>query len=171
MGIKVKIAYDQEVKRTLDAFTRLQKETDDKSVNSSLRQATKKISEELGKEIAKAAYVHPHSPAQAIKVASTIKVLSDRVPKIGIGKGKSRIFSGGATAGQVLFGNEFGAIPDGIGNAGMRGGGKRFPPKSARSGRGHEGYWIFPTVKANERYIREQWLKMADELFKTFVRS
>lgn len=170
MGVKVKIELDSEVRATLNAFTRLQKETDDKSANTALRQATKKISEKLGGEIVKSAYVHPYSPRQAIKVASTVRVLSDRVPKIGIGKGKARIFSGGATAGQVLFGNEFGAVPNGIGNANFKSG-KRFPPKSARSGRGNEGYFIFPTVKANERFLRDEWLQMANELFKTFVRG
>jgi hypothetical protein len=94
-------------------------------------------------------------------------VLSDRVPKIGIGKGRSRIFSGGGRAGDVLFGNEFGAIPLGVGNSNFKGG-KRFPPRSPRRGKGNEGYWIFPTVRANERYIRQQWLKMADGLAKTF---
>lgn len=170
MGVKVKIVLDDEVRATLNAFTRLQKETDDKSANTALRQATKAISEELGKEIGRQAYVHPFSPAQAVKVATTIKVLSDRVPKIGIGKGRGRIFSGGARAGDVLFGNEFGAIPNGVGNSNFKGG-KRFPPRSPRRGKGNAGYWIFPTIRANERDIREQWLKMADALFKTFVKG
>ena len=171
MGVKVKIVFDDEVRATLNAFTRLQKETDDKSANTALRQATKTISDQLGKEIGRAAYVHPFSPAQAIKVATTIKVLSDRVPKIGIGKGRGRIFSGGGRAGDVLFGNEFGSIQGGIGNFGFNGG-KRFPiPRSPRRGKGNAGYWIFPTVRANERDIREQWLKMANALFKTFVKG
>lgn len=171
MGIRVGIKYDDEIFATLRAFNRLQKETEDRNPNSELRQATKAISDELGKEIAKSAYVHPYSPAQAIKVASTIRVLSDRIPKISIGKGRKRIFSGGGRAGDVLFGNEFGSIQGGIGNFGFNGG-KRFPiPRSPRSGRGNEGYWIFPTIKANERYVREQWLKMANELAKTFSKG
>ena len=167
MTIKFKTVLDDDVRRTLNAFTRLQKQTDDKNVNSALRKATKEITQGLADEIVKAAYVHPFYPRQAVKVASTVKVLSDRVPKIGIGKGRGRIFSGGARAGDVLFGSEFGSTPDGIGSAKFKGG-KRFPPRSARSGRGNAGYWIFPTIKANERFIRDEWLKMADELFKEF---
>ena len=170
MGIKVGIKYDDDIFATLRAFNRLQKETEDRNPNSELRQATKAISDELGKEIEKSAYVHRYSPAQAIKVASTIRVQSDRIPKISIGKGRKKIFSGGGRAGDVLFGNEFGAIPNGIGNSNFKGG-KRFPPRSPKSGRGNEGYWIFPTIKANERYVREQWLKMANELAKTFSKD
>ena len=170
MGIKVGIKYDDDIFATLRAFNRLQKETDDRNPNAELRQATKAISDELGKEITKSAYVHPYYPAQAIKVASTIRVQSDRIPKISIGKGKKKMFSGGGRAGDVLFGNEFGSIPNGIGNSNFKGG-KRFPPRSPRSGRGNEGYWIFPTIKANERYVRDQWLKMANELAKTFSKG
>lgn len=170
MGVKVKIVFDDEVNATLKAFNRLQKETDDRNPNAELRQATKAIANELGQEIVKSAYVHPYYPKQAVKVASSVKVLSDRVPKIGIGKGRSRIFSGGGRAGDVLFGNEFGAIPLGVGNSNFKGG-KRFPPRSPRRGKGNEGYWIFPTVRANERYIRQQWLKMADGLAKTFSKG
>lgn len=170
MGVKVKIVLDDDVKATLNAFTRLQRETDDKSANSALRQATKAIADDLGKEITRAAYVSPFSPQQAARVATTVKVLSDRVPKIGIGKGRGRIFSGGARAGDVLFGSEFGAIPNGVGNSNFKGG-RRFPPRSPRRGKGNAGYWIFPTVRANERDIRDQWLKMANELFKTFSKG
>lgn len=170
MSIKFKVQLDDDVRKTLNAFTRLQRETNDRNVNSALRKATKAMTQELVKEIKKEAYVHPYYPKQAVKVATTAKVLSDRVPKIGIGKGRGRIFSGGARAGDVLFGSEFGAIPNGIGNANF-GKGKRFPPKSPRSGRGNAGYWVFPTIKANERYLREQWLRMADELLKQFSKD
>lgn len=170
-GIRVRVQLDDDVRKTLNAFSRLQRETDDRNVNSALRQATKQITQELATEIKRAAYVSPYSPAQAAKVATTVKVLSDRIPKIGIGKGRSRIFSGGAKAGDVVFGSEFGAIPNGIGNAGMKNGGRRFPPKSPRSGRGNSGYWIFPTIKANEKYIRDQWFKMADVLLRTFSKD
>jgi hypothetical protein len=167
MAIKFKAVLDDDIRRTLNAFTRLQKQTDDKNVNSALRKATKTITQGLADEIVKAAYVHPFYPAQAAKVATTVKVLSDRVPKIGIGKGRGRIFSGGARAGDVLFGSEFGSTADGVGSVNFKTG-KRFPPRSSKSGRGNAGYWIFPTIKANERFIRDEWLKMSDELFAEF---
>jgi hypothetical protein len=170
MSIKFKVQLDDDVRKTLNAFSRLQRETNDKNVNSALRQATKAMTQELVNEIKKEAYVHPFYPKQAVKVASSAKVLSDRVPKIGIGKGRGRIFSGGGRAGDVLFGSEFGAIPNGVGNSNFNKG-RRFAPKSPRSGRGNAGYWIFPTIKANERYLRDQWLRMADRLLKEFSKD
>jgi hypothetical protein len=170
-SITFKVQLDDDVRRTLNAFSRLQRETNDRNVNSALRQATKAITQELATEIKRAAYVTPYSPAQAVKVAQTVKVLSDRVPKIGIGKGRARVFSGGARPGQVLFGSEFGAIPNGVGNAGMKNGGRRFPPKSPRRNRGNAGYWIFPTIRANERMIRDEWFKMTTQLLKTFSKD
>jgi hypothetical protein len=172
MGIKFRVELDDDVRKTLNAFTRLQRETDDRNINSALRKATKNMTQELVKEIKRNAYVHPYYPAQAVKVASTAKVLSDRVPKISVGKGRGRIFSGGARAGDVLFGNEFGANTNGVGNSNFNKG-RRFPPKSPRGskGRGNAGWFIFPTIRANERYLRDQWLKMADQLLKTFSKD
>jgi len=46
-------------------------------------------------------------PAQAQKVAATIRANKDRIPNVTIGGSKGR-FSGGAVSGQVLFGSEFG---------------------------------------------------------------
>jgi hypothetical protein len=170
MTIKFKVQLDDDVRKTLNAFSRVQRETNDRNVNSALRKATKTITQELADEIKRAAYVHPYYPQQAVKVASTVKVLSDRVPKIGIGRGRGRIFSGGARAGDVLFGNEFGSSLDGTGSQNFNSG-RRFPPRSARRRRGNAGYWIFPTIKANERFIRDEWRKMADELLKTFSKD
>jgi hypothetical protein len=59
-------------------------------------------------------------PAQAQKVAATIRANKDRIPNVTIGGSKGR-FSGGAVSGQVLFGSEFG------GPAPFANGGRRFP--------------------------------------------
>ncbi len=157
---------DKDVRRVLSGFTLLVKETDDKRPNSELRLATKQISEKVGAEIQRAAYTHRFDPEAAVRVASTTKVLSDRVPKIRIGNTKRGLFSGGATVNEVLFGNEFGAAKNSYGNMGMKNGGRRFPPKTAKVGRGNEGYYIFPTIRALSPFIRDEWIKMADELFR-----
>jgi hypothetical protein len=89
-------------------------------------------------------------PAQAQKVAATIRANKDRIPNVTIGGSKGR-FSGGAVSGQVLFGSEFG------GPAPFENGGRRFPERSRPQGRGNEGYGIFITLKRIQPELTRRW--------------
>ena len=89
-------------------------------------------------------------PAQAQKVAATIRANKDRIPNVTIGGSKGR-FSGGAVSGQVLFGSEFGG-PSPFAN-----GGRRFPERSAPSGRGNVGYGIFKKLKEIQPELTRRW--------------
>jgi hypothetical protein len=89
-------------------------------------------------------------PAQAQKVAATIRANKDRIPNVTIGGSKGR-FSGGAVSGQVLFGSEFG------GPAPFQNGGTRFPERSPAQGRGNEGYGIFKVLKQIQPRITKEW--------------
>ena len=89
-------------------------------------------------------------PAQAQKVAATIRANKDRIPNVTIGGSKGR-FSGGAVTGQVLFGSEFG------GPAPFANGGRRFPERSDSSGRGNVGYGIFKKLKEIQPTLTKQW--------------
>ena len=89
-------------------------------------------------------------PAQAQKVAATIRANKDRIPNVTIGGSKGR-FSGGAVSGQVLFGSEFG------GPAPFANGGRRFPERSDPSGRGNVGYGIFKKLKEIQPTLTKQW--------------
>lgn len=89
-------------------------------------------------------------PAQAQKVAATIRANKDRIPNVTIGGSKGR-FSGGARSGQVLFGSEFGG-PSPFAN-----GGTRFPERSASNGRGNVGYGIFKKLKEIQPTLTRQW--------------
>jgi len=89
-------------------------------------------------------------PAQAQKVAATIRANKDRIPNVTIGGSKGR-FSGGAVSGQVLFGSEFG------GPAPFANGGRRFPERSDSSGRGNIGYGIFKKLKEIQPTLTAQW--------------
>lgn len=89
-------------------------------------------------------------PAQAQKVAATIRANKDRIPNVTIGGSKGR-FSGGAVSGQVLFGSEFG------GPAPFQNGGTRFPERSPAQGRGNEGYGIFKVLKQIQPEITRKW--------------
>ena len=89
-------------------------------------------------------------PAQAQKVAATIRANKDRIPNVTIGGSKGR-FSGGARSGQVLFGSEFG------GPAPFANGGTRFPERSASNGRGNVGYGIFKKLKEIQPTLTARW--------------
>jgi hypothetical protein len=94
-------------------------------------------------------------PAQAQKVAATIRANKDRVPNVTIGGSKGR-FSGGAVSGQVLFGSEFGG-PSPFAN-----GGRRFPERSRAQGRGNEGYGIFKVLKQIQPELTRRWKEAVD---------
>lgn len=89
-------------------------------------------------------------PAQAQKVAATIRANKDRIPNVTIGGSKNR-FSGGAVSGQVLFGSEFG------GPAPFANGGRRFPERSDSQGRGNVGYGIFKKLKDIQPTLTARW--------------
>ena len=98
----------------------------------------------------KTSYTMNPYPAQAQKVAATIRANKDRIPNVTIGGNKQR-FSGGAVSGQVLFGSEFG------GPAPFENGGRRFPDRSPAQGRGNEGYGIFKKLKEIQPRITREW--------------
>ena len=89
-------------------------------------------------------------PAQAQKVAATIRANKDRIPNVTIGGSKGR-FSGGAVSGQVLFASEFG------GPAPFANGGRRFPERSDSQGRGNVGYGIFKKLKEIQPTLTARW--------------
>lgn len=98
----------------------------------------------------KTSYTMNPYPAQAQKVAATIRANKDRIPNVTIG-GSKGLFSGGAKSGQVLFGSEFG------GPAPFANGGRRFPDRSPAQGRGNEGYGIFKKLKEIQPRITREW--------------
>lgn len=95
-------------------------------------------------------------PAQAQKVAATIRANKDRIPNVTIGGSKGR-FSGGAVSGQVLFGSEFG------GPAPFANGGRRFPDRSPAQGRGNEGYGIFKVLKQIQPELTRRWKEAVEK--------
>jgi hypothetical protein len=104
-----------------------------------------------------AAYVGAPMPAQTAIVASTVRANKDRIPNVTIGGSRGRA-SGGANAGILLFGNEFGSDRNTFGSAGnFPSGGYKFPARTPREGRGNKGYWIFPTLKALQPEITRRW--------------
>ena len=116
-------------------------------------------------------YVGARFPKQAQIVVATVRANKDRVPNITIGGSRGRV-SGGANAGILLYGNEFGGSPESsIGISGFPNGGYRFPARSPREGRGNKGYWIYPTLKALQPEITRRWKAAVGNVFGEWSRT
>lgn len=129
------------------------------------------ISAWTAKGIAQAGYGHPIYPKQAQIVAASVKPARDRVPTVRVGGSKGRV-SGGANAGQLLWGNEFGGDRNAFGNlSAFPNGGYRFPPRTSREGRGNKGYWIFPTLKDMQPEIKRRWFVAVNKVMDNWART
>jgi hypothetical protein len=93
------------------------------------------------------------------------------VPTIYVGGSKGRV-SGGANAGQLLFGNEFGGERNAKGSlSAFPNGGYKFPERTAREGRGNKGYWIFPTLKEMQPTIKRRWQEACVKVLDNWARN
>ena len=115
----------------------------DKEASGELRNQVSSISKWAVQGIIESSYQAPY-PKQAAKVAATVRHNRDRIPNITVGGNRSR-YSGGAVAGQTLFGTEFGA------RTGFPNGGRRFPFKDYR------GLWIFKALREMQPEITRRW--------------
>jgi hypothetical protein len=141
----VKIEPDR---RQLSSLYKAFREMDDGS-KQALKDEVTSISAWSATELQNSYTMNPY-PAQARKVAATIRANKDRIPNVTIGGSKGR-FSGGAVSGNVLFGSEFG------GPAPFANGGTRFPERSAPEGRGNIGYGIFKKLKEIQPRLSAEW--------------
>jgi hypothetical protein len=141
----VKIEPDR---RQLSNLYKAFREMDDGS-KQALKDEVTSISAWSASELQNSYTMNPY-PAQAQKVAATIRANKDRIPNVTIGGSKGR-FSGGAVSGNVLFGSEFG------GPAPFANGGRRFPERSAPEGRGNVGYGIFKKLKEIQPRLSAEW--------------
>jgi hypothetical protein len=143
----------------------------DKEAQVGLKDDVYEISAWTAKGIAQSGYAHPYYPKQARIVAESVKPSRDRVPTVRVGGTKGRV-SGGANAGQLLWGNEFGGDRNAYGNlTAFPSGGYRFPPRTSREGRGNTGYWIFPTLKDMQPEIKKKWFKAVNKVMDLWART
>lgn len=134
--------------QTLAAFKSLPKDASDE-----LRTAALELAELLAQRVRSAG---ASEGRQAAKLASTVKAKRDRIPTFTVG-GTKKIFRGrkdgtGREAFRGLFGSEYG------------GRGHGFKPH-----RGAAGYWIWPTVEANQADISKTWGEAADAIIEKFT--
>jgi hypothetical protein len=146
---KVGIALEVEGMRdTIKAFNRL-----DKEGKNAARDEVKKIAQLLADRI------RARAPADKRyqDLAVTVRAGRDRVPVIYIGGRATPKVSGGGGPRELVIGMEFGARDPGP-NA------WRFPPRTPTLGRGNAGYWIYPTLKANQDDIIRLWFDAMDKI-------
>ena len=99
-----------------------------------------------------------------MKLRPAVKARKDVTPIIEFGGASRAGVSGGASFSQLLFGTEFGAI-----NGFLRNGGRAFPKRSPRQGRGNKGYWIFPTAHRLQPMITRRWYQTVDSVLDKWV--
>jgi hypothetical protein len=143
----------------------------DEDSKTVLKDQVTSISAWTAQGIKMAGYVGAPVPAQTAIVASTVRANKDRIPNVTIGGSMGRA-SGGANAGILLYGNEFGSDRNTFGSAGnFPNGGYKFPARTPREGRGNRGYWIFPTLKAMQPEITRRWKAAVGEVYGNWSRS
>ena len=141
-GVKV-----EGVNETLRAFNRLPKEA-----NKALRERTKELASVLAD---KARSAGSGSDRQSAAVAQNVKAKKDRIPKLSAG-GAKRITSSRTPAHLIFFGAEFGA-------------GSRL--RQFRPHLGREGYWLYPTIRANTEETAKVWQDVLDDVAKEWSKG
>lgn len=159
---------DREVAAIARALGRM-----DKAASQDLRDLSRNIAQDYAVELRNAARGTRWYRDQAIRVAESIRVASDRVPSVNIGGARRFTTSDGdrTAYGTLVFGSEFGSVVEQQRQRFKRPkqsrGGLQFPPRSPRQGRGNRGWWLFPRLKRLQPDILRAWLegarKVADE--------
>jgi len=135
------IAYDkQDLRKVISAF----KAMDDQAV-SEAKQVSGALAEYLqGKIQSKAQSLSSRNVASRIADGSRVSK-SSKIGEISFGY-VSQKYSGGATTQMLWGGSEFGSNKY-----------SQFPVWSGREGRGSRGWFIYPTLRAEQPHIIAQW--------------
>lgn len=162
--IKIDIKLDKQDAQMLNhAFKVMPKDFQD-----ALRRMNQRMVGELVAKMQQKANFAPNRK-QAMLLARSLKANKDRYPSITVGGGRRAPVQRKSTAGSpkpimsdLLFGAEFGVKQGGPGTFPQ--GGAKFAPYSGRQGRGAKGYFIFPTLRANQDHIRKTYLETVYKL-------
>jgi hypothetical protein len=138
----------QELRSVLSAFKAMDEEAvkEAKSVSNGL--ATYLQSKIIG-----AANSRPNQAASRIAQGSRVSK-SSKIGELSFGF-VSQKFSGGGTTQQLWGGYEFGSNKF-----------KQFPVWSGREGRGSRGWFIYPTLRAEQPHLISQWVNAFDRILK-----
>ena len=144
------IAYD---KSDLRGVIRAFKAMDDEAISQAKVSSNSLASYLQGKIQFKASTLRSTKVASRIAQGSRVSK-SSKVGEISFGFASQR-FSGGATTQTLWAGSEFGSNKF-----------KQFPVWSGRQGRGSRGWFIYPTLRAEQPYIINEWEQSFDKILK-----
>ena len=144
------IAYDKsDLRGVIKAF----KAMDDEAISQAKVSSNALASYLQGKIQAKAGTLQSRNVASRIADGSRVSK-SSKIGEISFGFAAQK-FSGGATTQQLWGGSEFGSNRF-----------KQFPVWSGREGRGSRGWFIYPTLRAEQPYIINEWENSFDKILK-----
>jgi hypothetical protein len=146
------VQYD---KAELRAITGAFKAMDDEAISQAKTQAGALASYLQGKVISAAGQLNSAPVASRIAEGSRVSK-SSKIGEISFGFVGQK-FSGGATTQQLWGGSEFGSNKF-----------KQFPIWSGSTGRGSTGYFIYPTLRAEQSYLITEWEKAFTDIVKRF---
>lgn len=147
------VAYD---KTELRAVIRAFKAMDDESVQAAKTQSGA-LATYLQRKIIDAAGQAFNHVAPMIAQGSRVSK-SSKIGEISFGFASQRLSGGGTT--QMLWGGyEFGSNKY-----------KQFPKWSGREGRGSKGWFIYPTLRAEQPYLIREWENGFDNILKEWDR-
>ena len=138
----------QELRSVLSAF----KAMDDQAV-AQAKNVSNGLATYLQSKIINAASGRPNQGASRIAQGSRVSK-SSKIGELSFGF-VSQKFSGGGTTQQLWGGYEFGSNKF-----------KQFPVWSGREGRGSRGWFIYPTLRAEQPHLIGQWLNAFDRILK-----
>jgi hypothetical protein len=143
------IAFDkQELRSLLSAF----KAMDEEAVKQA-KSVSNGLATYLQSKIISAASSRPNEAALRIAQGSRVSK-SSKIGELSFGF-VSQKFSGGGTTQQLWGGYEFGSNKY-----------RQFPVWSGRQGRGSRGWFIYPTLRAEQPHLIGQWINAFDRILK-----
>lgn len=142
-----------------------------KLAQDEIREAAQAIADDEAKRISSAGR---SSDRQSAAVAGFVKARRDRVPYIVAGGSARTGVSGGATAGQLFFGAEFGGGSSKAWTsltatktsasgktrsvfAGVAFGGSKATTNQFRPHKGKTGYWMWPQIREDQERMFQKW--------------
>jgi hypothetical protein len=146
------VQYD---KAELRAITGAFKAMDDEAIAQAKEQSSALADYLKGKISSAAGSLNSASVAGRIADGSKVSK-SSKIGEISFGFAGQK-FSGGATTQQLWGGSEFGSNKW-----------KQFPIWSGSTGRGSTGYFIYPTLRAEQSYLIAEWEKAFTSIVKRF---
>ena len=145
------ITYD---KAELRSITRAFKAMDDEAIQQS-KTVSNSLATYVQGKIISAAQGRPNEAASRIAQGSRVSK-SSKIGELSFGF-VSQKFSGGGTTQQLWGGYEFGSNKF-----------KQFPVWSGREGRGSRGFFIYPTLRAEQPAIIRQWEEAFDKIVRKY---